>query len=43
MRNVLEGRIEGRMAKGRKHRGMLKELKEGSFLILKRRAENRET
>jgi len=38
----LEGLMEGTMPRGRKRIGMFKELKEGSFMIMKRRAENRE-
>jgi len=34
--------MEGRMPRGRKRIGMLEELKEGSFMIMKRRAENRQ-
>jgi len=40
--DVLEGCMEGRRPRGSKHIGMLEELKDGSFMIMKRRAENRE-
>jgi len=33
--------MEGRMPRGRKRIGMLEELRDGSFTIMKRRAENR--
>ena len=41
MKDVLEGRMEGKRPRGRKRIGMLEELKEGSFKIMKRRARNR--
>jgi len=40
MKDVLEGRMEGRRPTGRKRIGMLEELKEESFMIMKRRAKN---
>jgi len=42
MKGVLESRMEGGMPRGRKRIGILEELKEGSFMIMKKRAENRE-
>ena len=41
MKDVLEGRMEGKRPRGRKRMGMIDELKEGSYGIMKRRAENR--
>ena len=39
---VLEGRMEGKRKRGRPRIGMLDELKEGSYVKMKRRAEDRE-
>ena len=41
LREVMEGKMEGRKTRGRPRMGMLEELKEGSFADMKRRAENR--
>ena len=41
LREVIEGRMEGKRPRGRPRIGMLDELKEGSFGDMKRRAENR--
>ena len=42
LREVIEGKMEGRRPRGRPRMGMLEELKEGSsFVDMKRRAENR--
>ena len=41
MKDVLEGRMEGKRPRGRKRMGMIDELKQGSFTEMKRRAENR--
>ena len=41
LREVIEGRIEGKRLRGRPRIGLLEELKEGSFGDMKRRAENR--
>ena len=38
---VLEGRLKGKRPSRRKRIGMPEELKEGFFIIMKRRAENR--
>ena len=42
MREVLEGRMNGKRLRGRPRIGMLEELKEGSYEDVKRRAHNRE-
>ena len=42
MKLVLEGRMEGRRTRGRPRMGMIDELKEGSYVNMKRRADNRE-
>jgi len=42
MKDVLEGLMKGRMTRGRKRIGMLEELKEESFMIMKRIAKNTE-
>jgi len=42
MKDDLEGRMEGRMPRGSKRIGMLEELKEGSIMIMKKRADNGE-
>ena len=39
---VLEGRMEGKRPRGRPRIGMIDELKEGSYVSMKRRAEDRE-
>ena len=39
---VLEGRMEGKRGRGRPRLGMISELKEGSYVEMKRRAEDRE-
>ena len=38
----MEGELNGRRVRGRPRIGMLDELKEGSYVQMKRRAENRE-
>ena len=43
LKDVVEGRMEGKRPRGRKRIGMIDDLKEGlSYEILKRRAENRD-
>ena len=42
MKDVMEGGLDGRRVRGRPRIGMLDELKEGSYVQMKRRAENRE-
>ena len=42
LKEVIEGRIDGRRPKGRKRIGMLNDLKEGGYATMKRRDENRE-
>ena len=42
LREVIEGKMEGKKPRGRPRMGMLEELKEGSFAKMKRRAEDRE-
>jgi hypothetical protein len=42
MRDVMEGRFQGKKGRGRPRIGMIDELKEGSYVKMKRRAENRE-
>ena len=42
MKEVMEGRMEGKRCVGRPRIGMLEELKEGSYANMKRRAEERE-
>ena len=39
---VLEGRMKGKRPRGRLRIGMIDELKEGSYVNMKRRAEDRE-
>lgn len=39
---VLERRMEGKRARGRPRIGMIDDLKEGSYVKMKRRAEDRE-
>jgi len=41
VRDVIEGKIEGKRQRGRPRIGMLNELKEGSYEQMKRRAEDR--
>ena len=41
LKEVMEGKMEGKRPKGRPRMGMLEELLEGSFLNMKRMAENR--
>ena len=43
LKEVIEGRIDGRRPKGRKRIGLLSELKEDGYANMKRRADNRET
>ena len=43
LKEVIEGRIDGRRPSGRKRIGMLSELKEDGYAKMKRRADNRET
>ena len=38
----IEGRLEGKRPRGRPRKGMIDDLKEGSYIEMKRRAENRE-
>jgi hypothetical protein len=42
LKEVIEGKIEGKKGQGRPRRGMLDDLKKGSYRTMKRRAENRE-
>ena len=42
LKEVLEGTMEGRRVKGRPRLGMLDEIKEGSYVDMKRRSEDRE-
>ena len=41
LREVIEGKMDGKRSRGRPRIGMLDELKEGSYLQMTRRAENR--
>ena len=41
LKEVIEGKMEGRRPRGRPRIGMLDELKEGSYTDMKRRAEDR--
>ena len=41
MKEVMEGRMEGKRPRGRMRFGMLEELNEGTYEEIKRRAENR--
>ena len=41
MLEVMEGRMEGKRARGRKRIGMLEDLMEGSYAKMKRKAQNR--
>ena len=42
MKEVIEGRMEGKRGRGRPRAGMLDELMEKSYVEMKRKAENRE-
>jgi hypothetical protein len=42
LKDVLEGRMEGKRPRGRPRMGMIDDLKEGSYACMKRRAEDRE-
>ena len=42
LKEVIKGRIDGRGPKGRKRIGVISELKEDGYAIMKRRADNRE-
>jgi hypothetical protein len=42
MKQVMEGRMEGKRGRGRPRMGMISELKESSYVDMKRRAEDRE-
>jgi hypothetical protein len=42
LKTVLEGRMEGKRPRGRPRMGMIDDLKEGSYVAMKRRAEDRE-
>ena len=42
VRDVIEGRMEGKKPRGRRRFGMLEELKEGSYEKMKRRAQDRD-
>ena len=41
LKQVLEGRMEGQRPRGRPRMGMIDDIKEGSYVKMKRRAENR--
>ena len=41
LKEVIEGRMEGKRPRGRKRIGMLNEMKEGTYGLMKRRAEDR--
>ena len=41
LKQVLEGRMEGKRPRGRPRMGMIDDIKEGSYVKMKRRAENR--
>ena len=41
LKQVLEGRMEGKRPRGRSRMGMIDDIKEGSYVKMKRRAENR--
>lgn len=43
LKHVLEGRMEGKRPRGRPRMGMIDDLKEGSYVSMKRRAEERES
>ena len=42
LREVIEGRMEGRRPRGRPRKGMLDEIMTSSYVEMKRRAEDRE-
>ncbi len=42
LKTVMEGRMEGKRGRGRPRIGMIDELKEGSYVIMKRKTEDRE-
>src|SRR5919106_4839747 len=42
LKHVMEGRMEGKRGRGRPRLGMISDLKEGSYVNMKRRAEDRE-
>ena len=42
LREVMEGRMEGKRPRGRKRMGMIDELKSESYVTMKRKAQNRE-
>jgi hypothetical protein len=42
LRDVIEGRMVGKRPRGRRRVGMIDDLKEGSYVIMKRRAEDRD-
>ena len=42
LRDVIEGRTEGKKPRGRPRVGMMGELMEGSYVTMKRRAQDRE-
>jgi hypothetical protein len=42
LKEVIEGKMEGKRARGRPRLGMLEELKEGSYESMKRRANDRQ-
>ena len=42
MNQVMEGRMETKRGRGRPRMGMISDLKEGSYVVMKRRAEDRE-
>lgn len=41
LKDVIEGRMEGKRPRGRRRMGMIDDLKEGSYEVMKRRAEDR--
>ena len=42
LKEVVEGKMEGKRPRGRPRKGMLDELKKGSYIDMKRRAEDRQ-
>ena len=42
LRDVIEGRMEGKRGRGRKRKGMLDELMQQDYVQMKRHAQNRE-
>ena len=42
LKETIEGRMEGKRPRGRPRKGMIDELKEGSYEVMKRRAEDRD-